>query len=773
MRGDESFDLAVAPKRNSFHWRQESITWDELVGWLDEPALKKECGNYFPGLLRETTIVHPKETVPCTHLHRRKPGVVSRSMIALDVDHPEPGFIDNLELTAEFACLVHTTHSSSPDDLRFRILVPTDRDMTPDEYYAASTALVRRYGESQFDSGTTEFSRYMFKPATQHLDWFQSWVFDAEPASVEALIAEYGEFEDDLSTKPMPSATKRKRDPFEMDGAVGAFNKAYDDLNLLIEEYELPYESSDADRWKLVGARSEAGMGEVAPGLFYSHHVSDPAYGKTCTAFDLVRLHRFGDLDEAAPDPTPINRLPSHKEMLELAMIDARVVSQLAGIDFAEDMEDVAVNSDWKLLIRRSAANGKMIDTISNWDLIMENEPVFQALYFNEFSLSVEIDQDLPWRTIAKEGVTFNGNDRVRLGHHIEREFGIRMAKEFVTGLADAAASRRYINPVREYLDGLEWDGEPRMETCLPGVTPTEYTRLVARKSLVAAVARIYEPGCKWDHTLILFGPEGLGKTFWIDRMSRGWQANLGAIGDKDTLLTMQRSWIMVSDEGQSLRKAEADATKEFLTRREDVFRLPYDREAQPHPRHCVIWGTTNDEIFLRRQEGNRRFLIVHCEERADFAKFQDGYVDQVWAEAVHYYRAGELLYLADDESALAASNRESFIEEDALAGVIEEFLEQKVPKKWDAMTPEARMTWMSNRDDKLVDEGSQVIMSTCSAQIWVEALGKRFGDHKRTDLLEITKSLRRLGWIPRKEKSRVGGYGTQVVFDRPLIDLI
>src|SRR5699024_12437129 len=91
---------------------------------------------------------------------------------------------------------------------------------------------------------------------------------------------------------------------------------------------------------------------------------------------------------------------------------------------------------------------------------------------------------------------------------------------------------------------GFEWDGTPRLEEALPGVVPTDYTRLVARKCLVAAVARVFDPGCKWDHTLIIYGEEGLGKTHWISRMSKGYTAPLGDIRSKDTLLSMQRSWI-------------------------------------------------------------------------------------------------------------------------------------------------------------------------------------------------------------------------------------
>lgn len=769
MRGDTRFTIATAPNRNSLHWQQSTLSWDELLGWLSTPDKKKESGNYLFGSIRETTVQHkdakgqPKGG-PCTDFHRRKTAIINRSMLALDVDAPNPDFIDKMELLFGYAAVIHTTYSSSPDDPRYRVLIPLSRKVLPDEYIALARSVMLEFGEAQFDPGTVQPERYMFRPAAQYRQWFNSWVFDGPEMDVEAELARAADFEEDLSVKPMPEATK-KRDPFELEGVLGAFNRAYQDLALLVEEYELPYEEAGADRWQLVGSRSVAGMGVVSPGVFYSHHANDPAFGQACTAFDLVRLHQFGALDEDAKEGTPVNRLPSSMAMRELATTDARVTAELVGLDFAAEMDDDADSNDWKLKLSFNS-QGKLKDTIENWDLIAAREPVFRSLYFNELSMSVETDSDLPWRTLDKGGKTFSTTDRMALTHHIERTYRFRQSRAFLDALVDTAAQRRYVNPVKDYLVSLKWDGTSRIETSLPGVEPTPYTRMVARKCLVAAVARIFEPGCKWDHTLVLFGSEGLGKSVWIDRLSRGYSASLGRIGDKDTLLTMQRSWIMVSDEGHSLRKSDADATKEFLTRRADVFRMPYDREAQVHQRHCVIWGTTNDEVFLRRQEGNRRFLIVHCRKKMDFDSFTETYIDQLWAEAVELYEAGEQLYLSDDESELAAFEREAFVEEDAVAGVLAEYLNRKVPEGWNDKTIQERLEWLSGHESGFTGEGDEVIYEVCTAQMWTEAMGRKPGEHKRTDLLEIAKSLRELGW-KAVGRARINGYGPQVVYRR------
>lgn len=754
MNPETEFDIATAPKRDSRHWSQGRITWREIVAWCETPASRKEAGNYVLGKLRDSV--------------RNKTTIISRSVIALDADTPRPGFVDSFETLFDGAALIHSTYSSSPDEPRFRVLIPTDRDMLPDEYHAAVTVLMERFGADQFDPGSVQPERYMFKPAAQERAWFSYTEIEGEPVSVDELLADFTE---DLSTLPMPSAHKKKRNPFELDGVVGAFNRVYTDWADLITEYELPYQPAGLDRWQLVGSRSVAGMGPIAgaEGLVFSHHVNDPAYGRTCSAFDLVRLHRFGELDDAKSDDTPINRLPSYNAMCDLATVDARVIGELVGGDFSHlGTDDDHDDPDWRLRLSISSRTGQPNDIIGNWDLIRDHDPAFRGLRFNELGLCVETETDLPWRPRSRGGSTFSSTDQAALAHYLEREYRIRPPRFLVDELVRTTAQRRYFNPVREYLEGLTWDGTPRMETSLPGVRPTSYTRMVARKSLVAAVARALNPGCKWDHTLVLFGSEGIGKSYWVDRMAKGFSATLGRIGDKDTLLTMQRTWIMVSDEGYSLKKADADVQKEFLTRTEDVFRLPYERESVAHPRHCVIWGTTNDEVFLRRQEGNRRFLIVRCENRVDFAAMTDEYVDQVWAEAVAAYRAGELLFLGDNESKIASAEREQFIEEDALAGLVDDFLSTLVPAKWDSMSPQSRAEWMRDRADGIVAAGTEPLTRVCSTQIWVEVLGRRIGDHRRTDLLDITAVLKRApGWRILPGRHRMPGYGPQAVFAR------
>lgn len=763
---DRTFAIAYGKNRTALHWKQSAVTWGEIRAWMNDPVDHKDTTGYVLGTLRPTTRVHSKNHDPCTGIHRVKDGVESRSVLALDIDSPSPDFLDRMDLTFPYAAIMHTTYSSAPDAPRYRLLIPTDRAMAPDEYIVAAKQVMSTLGESQFDSGSDQPERFMYKPAAQERSWFHFWEYDGEVAQVSHLLRD---FDPDLSTKTFPPPTKTKRNPFEIEGVIGAFNRAYEDWDLLISTYELPYEKVSEDRYHLVGSASEAGMGPMAgaTGFMYSHHTSDPAYGRTCSAFDLVRLHRFGELDEGEPRQTPVNKLPSQTAMLDLASIDPRVTAEMVGVDFDAVMSDEIDDSSWKLKLRRAPRSGKFVDCIQNWDLVVDNDPLFQKLYFNEMSLSPELSESPPWRQVTKHSHVVSNVDRWEFVHYIEREYGIAASRARIDALIDTKAGRQTMNPVREYLEGLTWDGTPRVEECLPGVEPTDWTRRVARMVLAAAVARIYDPGCKWDHTLVLFGLEGLGKSWWIDRLARGYTASLGRLDNKDTLLTLQRSWIVVADEGHSLRKDDQDIQKEFLTRTADVFRMPYDRETVVHPRHCVIWSTTNDETFLRRQEGNRRFLIVQCANSVDFDSMTDYYVDQLWAEAVHLYQAGEPLFFRGEEKEKASAERERFVEEDSLVGVIQEYLDQKVPVDWWDKSPDLRQQWRSDHAQGFEPDGIMEIDRVCSRQIWVEAMGQRMPP-RRTDLLDITNALRQIpGWEAVPDLARIPGYGPQRTFIR------
>lgn len=766
---DFTMAIATAPKRDSIKWKNEVVAWSDIKAWMETPGNKKEAGNYVLGRLSGE--------------RRNKKTIEARSALTLDVDNPDEGFLDRLKQES-YLLIWHTTYSSTPDNPRYRLIIPLDREVNPAEYEAAVRGVMNVLGLECFDPGSVQPERYMFKPATQKAAWFRWDEHTGDIADADTLISLAPE---SLAGLPPIRPSRRKQNPFEMADPIGEFNRSYEDLDDLIEVYDLPYEKAGTKRWTLKGAiGSAAGVGEVAAGLWYSHHGGDPAYGEAQTAFDLVRIHLFGDLDEGVKPNTPVNRKPSHVEMKDLAARDARVLNarwEEPVADFSEPIiDDVAPvpadpsdapseapekPADWRTRLRFNRA-GNVLDNLDNWDLIRKNDDNFKALVFNKMTRSVEIDSDLSWRRYEPQDPGWNDYDLKNFKEVIERKYKLKVAKERLDDMVTNAAFKRTIDPVADYLKSLDgqWDKQTRLETCLPGVKPTEFTRLVARKSLVAAVARAMQPGVKWDHTLIFFGNEGMGKSEWIDRMSRGWTDELGDIRNKDTLLEISRTWIVVSDEGHSLKKADADAQKSFLTRKVDVFRAPYDRQVMNHPRRCVIWGTTNDDVFLRRQQGNRRFLIVHCTDKVDLDLITSDYVDQIWAEAYYLWQQGERLYLDDTESSLATEEREPFTEDDSLAGRIEDFLSMKVPKDWQTIGRASRQDHYRNYQDGMAG-GEHEIEMTCPVQIWYEMMGE-VRNPQLSDLRIIRESMKNVpGWRRMDRPVHFNGYGTQRSYER------
>jgi hypothetical protein len=172
-------DITVAPKRNSFHWTPGTTTWGEVLAWVERPASRKECGGYVFGVLRKTMVEHKKGDPSTADLgyHRTKAAVVTRSAITLDVDHNPISLADmavKVEQMLGCAALIHTTFSSSPDDLRYRIIIPLDRPVKPDEYRTLVGLIMDKLGRQQFDEGSLEPERFMYLPAAQKEGWFDS-----------------------------------------------------------------------------------------------------------------------------------------------------------------------------------------------------------------------------------------------------------------------------------------------------------------------------------------------------------------------------------------------------------------------------------------------------------------------------------------------------------------------------------------------------------------------------------------------------------------------
>jgi len=403
-------------------------------------------------------------------------------------------------------------------------------------------------------------------------------------------------------------------------------------------------------------------------------------------------------------------------------------------------------------------------DTVYNLDVLKEYDPVVSKIALNELTSDMVCSVPTPWGN--KEGAPVETGDVSALVLYLERSYRMDITKARVEDLINEQARHRRYHPVREYLDSLEWDGTPRLETALPGVIPNDYTRMVARKALTAAVARVYEPGIKWDHVLVIQGSQGLGKTYWVEKMSKGFYSDLGDISKADTVRELHQSWISISDEATSLSKGDFNLIKDFMTRTHDTYRLPYDKRSRSVARSSVIWATTNHMDFIPEyEEGTRRFLPVKATEKVDFKALTDEYIAQVWAEAKHLYQEGELLFLTDEEVERAEGVRAQYTANSGFGGVLEEFISSKVSKDWDQLSPRQRVQWLDEQAQGI--QVGEVRRTEISAvQFFTETSKKSHIDARPGEIEEIDRKLKACPYLQLiSTHYQQPGYGSQPTY--------
>ena len=291
-------------------------------------------------------------------------------------------------------------------------------------------------------------------------------------------------------------------------------------------------------------------------------------------------------------------------------------------------------------------SNGEIKNSINNYLTYLSQSDEYKGkLRYNDFTKQKEFD-----------GREFNDFDLNILYNDIERELGVSTRTKADSALMEVFNNNRY-NPIIDYLNSVEWDGQKRIERLfidLLEADDTELNRYMTKVWFVAAVKRIFEPGCKFDNMIVLQGEQGIGKSSICDLISLNYSNNisLNEIGGKDLINKLNRTWIAVVDELDSFNKKEMSNIKTFISTRQDTARLAFDKNASSYLRHCVFIGSTNDSTFLRDNTSmvERRFWVIKCNKTSKdgriFDVLTDDYIGQLWAEAVYYYRENPNMYL-------------------------------------------------------------------------------------------------------------------------------
>ncbi|MDO4306878.1 MAG: virulence-associated E family protein [Eubacteriales bacterium] len=717
---------------------------------------------------------------------RKKDCVISRSAVTLDMDYGTEGIFDEIDMFFDMKMIAYSTHKHTPEKPRLRLIIFLAREVTPDEYGAVSRMLADDIGIELFDDSTYEPSRLMYWPSTSSDGEYVFREMDGRLVEPDEVLARYRDWHD-VSSWPVSSrqsavvrkGIKQQADPLSKEGLIGAFNRTYSITDAIDKFLPDVYRPSSAihGRYDYILADSAAGV-VIYDGLFaYSHHATDPCCGKLMNAFDVVRLHKFGEKDARAAEGTELGKLPSFKAMQDFAAQDeqvkatlARERQELAAAEFSETEED------WqrRLVIDRW---GNIKDSLQNIALIIRNDENFKNIVYNEFKDTIDVIGELPWKQV-KPG--WNDSDLANAKVYFERVYGIWSPAKFKDALLAVVSSDRLYHPIKEYFSTLKWDGTERVDTLLIdyfGAADTPYTRAVIRKTLVAAVARIYEPGIKFDSILVLNGPQGMGKSTFFSLLGKQWfsdSLSISDMRDKTAAEKLLGNWILEISEMSGIRKTEVEVVKSFVTRQDDKFRQAYGVNVESHPRKCVIVGSTNSEGgFLRDVTGNRRFWPVHVPGTGKFHPWELDCVDQVWAEAIHLYKEGEELFLKGREAEEAYKMQQEAMESDDREGIVAEYLDRLLPDNWNMMDVYQRRAFLGGGEFETEGiTGTVRRERVCCMEIWVECSGKERQNLRKTDSYEIEGIINKIGGWKKYDanstgKTKVALYGVQKTFVR------
>ena len=817
---DKQIHISAANSRRSTVWPEIKMTWSGFIERIRTPHRTAETYDAFMAMTKpeQDDLKDVGGFVGGTlkNNRRKAANVLSRDLITLDMDNIPAGEAHHIDAKIQmlFGCAyaIYSTRKHSSYKPRLRVIIPTDRPMGPDEYEPISRKVAEMIGMAYADPTTFQGERLMYWPSCSSDSEYFYKAQDGGFLRADAILAMYADWHDVSQWPHIPGQTpqdhaklaQKQGDPLTKTGVVGAFCRSYtiqDAMDRFIPE---SYEATDQpNRYTYRGGSTAGGAIIYDDKFLYSYHATDPCSGKLVNAFDLVRIHLYGDQDDEAKPGTPTTRLPSYLAMTGLAVEDPTVRLILTSERLEKAKEDFNLpqpapgqaggpddpqeaptgveapqDTAWLAEIDVDRQTGKVLSSSKNMRLIIRKDPALAGkVALDEFANRGVALGALPWnQTPGKRN--WSDTDDAGIRDYLETVYRISGKEKIYDALLLEAHKNRF-DEIKDYLTGLSWDGQPRLDTLFIdylGAEDNPYTRAVARKSLSAAVARAMCPGTKYDHMPILAGPQGIGKSTLLLKLGREWYSDsLTTFEGKEAAEMIQGVWINEIGELNGLNRSETNAVKQFLSKVEDLFRVPYGRRTEVFKRRCVFFGTSNDDEFLKDRTGNRRFWPIDCAVQTPKKSIWDDLereVPQIWAEATERWRAGEPLYLTGEVEEISKRVQAAHMETSSKQGLIEEYLAKPLPANWDSLDIAARRMWFTG-----YNQGGAVDIfkrrRVSAIEVWCECLGKDEGAIKRQDSVEINGILRGLdGWHPLKSSARFGPYGTQRGYQRDQTEL-
>ncbi|QAA31231.1 virulence-associated E family protein [Clostridium manihotivorum] len=796
IKYDGSITIATGKSKKETHWKNKNMLYSDLVEKLrsttrtpetyseykkmpkTERDRIKDVGGFVGGSLKNG--------------RRKAENVANRTLLTLDLDYVNGDVWSSIELLFDFSCITYSTHTHAPDNQRLRLVIPLARPVLPDEYQAIARMVADDLGIDQFDDTTYEPVRLMYWPSTSCDGEYIFKYQDLEWLNPDDVLARYTFGWQDVSYWPESSraraklnlAIKKQEDPLTKKGVIGAFCRTYT-ISEAIAEFipDIYIPGADDTRYTFSEGSTTGGIVVYEDKFSYSHHGTDPASNTLCNAFDLIRIHKFGHLDDEVRIDTKPDNLPSFKEMVELATNDSKVRIQLgkdrieAAKDEFESIEDgeqevKEADEKWLALLSYSK-QGQIKATIDNVKIILENDPnIKDKLAYNEFSYRNTIKGKLPWNNENK--IRFwNDNDEAGIRHYLEKVYDITRATQVINDALILIFNQNKFHPVRDYLNSLIWDKRERVETVLIdyfGVEDNVYTRAASRIFICGAVERIFNPGCQLDYVTTIVGKQGIRKGTFYRLMAKkdDWYTELATIKYKEAIEETMGKWIVEMAEMAPTKKSEIEEMKAFITNKSKTIRMAYAHNPTDIPRQYVLVASTNEPTFLKDPTGDRRYLPVDADmDKATKSVVDDlkNDVDQIYAEAVEIYKKlkNKALMLGKEEETLASIEQDNHRIVDDEESTIIEFLDTPLPKDWyEKELYERQQYFNDSLSPKVKKEDGFLRDRICVKEILNELYGVS-GKIDIRDSTRINKILQGLkNWEKQKSPLRISGYGLQ-----------
>lgn len=788
----KDYAVATAATSRAAKWRNKRMTWDGFAEWMREPRRTPETAAEYAAMSKAER--DEAKDGPCYVAgrlkggRRRKGSVECRSMLVLDADSSDGELWEDYLVLVGARALMYPTHSSTPEAPRHRLVVALAREVSPEEYVPLALKVAETLGLGRFDATTYQPERLMYASSRSTGAPFELMEADGPELDPDEWLACYPDWRD-ASCWPLQELARRERtakapDPRGKRGVVGAFCRAYPISAAVAEFLGDAYEAAREGRYTFKGGSAFGGAVAYEDLWLYSNHATDPAGGRLCNAFDLVRIHRFGELDADVADGAAATSLPSYEAAvswaagLEAVSLEiARAAADGAAADF-DVPEDADGDDSWKARLAKDPRRGLVLSSAGNIALVLEEDPALAGKLRRDVESDAiwAVAERLPWRALPKGRALWTDGDDASLRIYFERRYGI-VSKGKIDDAVSHAADKAPYDPLGEYLGSLPpWDGVERIDGLLVdlmGADDTGYVRAVTRKALVAAVRRAKNPGCKFDYMLILEGAQGLGKSTLLAMLAGEWFTDSLSLDDiahpKVAAEKLQGRWIAEVAELDGMAKASVERLKGFLTTAEDSYRAAYAKRARGYRRRCIIVGTVNNlDGYLRDATGNRRFWPVRVTKRLDRGKLGPGVVEQIWAEAVIAEAAGEKLYLEGGVEREARAAQRRAMETDPREGLVLAYLDAPLPDGFDDWTLEDREAfWDAGGGFDGDPEGGARRDAVSIPEIWHECLRQPKERPTRNDSYQIAAILKKAGWEPTGRTKTTRAYGKTKVYER------